>query len=231
MKIDNASIFPTTISRTITDVSEEEKDCWFDLYLTHSNDDGKSHDFWGFEKVQTDERFHALFMDRLRRGVDAYFDAVGINPSKLDVQLTKCFFSVVDRSTIYLHDHAENHLSFTYYPNVAEGKDRDILFYINLHNNEPYTGFFETHADGYTKYNALREGFPVSEGTMYIFPSKLTHQIEKRDGDGLGTQPFLDKESLSKSRFCVAGDMVYTRKNNIDEYSRLLSSPENWRKV
>ena len=66
---------------------------------------------------------------------------------------------------------------------------------------------------------------------MYIFPSKLTHQIEKRDGDGLGTQPFLDKESLSKSRFCVAGDMVYTRKNNIDEYSRLLSSPENWRKV
>ena len=231
MKIDNAAIFPTTISRTKIEVSEEEKDRWFDLYLTHSNDEGKSHDFWGFEKVQTDERFHDLFMDRLRKGVDAYFDALSINTSKIDVQLTKCFFNVTDRSAVTLHDHAENHLSFTYYPHIAEGKARDIIFYIDTHNNEPYTHFFGYTLDESTVNNSTREGFPVSEGALFIFPSKLTHDIERRNGDGRGNQPFLDKESLRKTRFCVAGDMLYTRKNDIDVYNRLLSAPENWRKL
>jgi len=67
---------------------------------------------------------------------------------------------------------------------------------------------------------------------MYVFPSKMLHDIEMRQDDiPSEVLPFTSKESLRNSRFCVAGDLLYTRKVDVPIYSRLLSSPENWRKV
>ena len=228
----NYHLFPTTVSRTESVVSELEKDLWFKLYLKHSASDGRSHDFLGFETVQTDELFHDLFMNRLKQGVDGYLKHLNISRDNLDVQLTKCFFNVTDKSAINLHDHAENHISFTYYPHVAKDKDRNLVFHNPTHSNEPYQNFFIKNCKEWTEYNCLNDGLPVSEGVMYVFPSKMLHDIEMRQDDiPSEVLPFTSKESLRNSRFCVAGDLLYTRKVDVPIYSRLLSSPENWRKV
>jgi|TARA_B110000305_G_C19146380_1_gene495955 hypothetical protein len=234
MKVNNHLAFPTVISQTEHTVSFDEKQCWFDLYLKHSDSDGKSHDFVGFESLQTDFNFCDIFMNKLKAGVDEYFKYLNLSLDKLDVQLTKAFFNVTDQSGINIHDHAENHLSFTYYPHIARGKDRNIVFhnYNESHTNEPYPSFFYNHITEWTGINSAKISYPISEGVLFIFPSKLKHDIEVKQGD---TQPdvqsFKDKQSLERSRFCVAGDMLYTRKPGIEQYNRTLSSPENWRTV
>ena len=230
MEVNNYLAFPTVISRTKSVVSEQEKDQWFDLYLKHSNSDGQSHDFVGFESVQTDELFRDLFMDRLKSGVDEYLRHLRIRQDKLDIQLTKCFFNVTDQMGINLHDHAENHISFTYYPHIADGKERNINFQYphRAQPNEPYEHFFECHGNPNNKVDS----FPISEGVLYIFPSNLLHNIEMRKGDSQSVvQPFKDKESLRNSRFCVAGDLLYTRKIGVKQYERVLSNPKLWRTV
>lgn len=229
MQVQTFLTFPTVISQSKHHVSKEEKDAWFNLYLKHSNQRGQSHDCMGYERVHTDESFPSIFMDRLRGGVKEYLKSLSINPSKLDVQLTKCFFNVTDKNAINPHDHMENHISFTYYPHVARGKERSIVFHNEIHGNEPYQHFFMNHCKEWTQNNCINEGFPISEGVMYVFPSKMKHDIEVKRGDGKSeVKGFRDVASLNNSRFCVAGDLLFTRKEGVEEYSRVLSSPKNW---
>ncbi len=44
-------LFPTVVTQSHRKVSEEEKDIWFDLFLKHSNQNGESHDWLGFEEI------------------------------------------------------------------------------------------------------------------------------------------------------------------------------------
>lgn len=232
MNLINHLIFPTLVSQTEHNVSDKEKNAWFDLYLKNSNSDGKSQDFLGFEDVHNDETFYNLLIPKLKEGVNEYLKCLSINADILDIQLTKCFFNVTDQSRIDVHDHAENHLSFTYYPYIAQGKDRDIVFFnINeAHPNEPYAHFFGHYITESTSINSNINPFPISEGALFIFPSKLKHCIEEREGDRYEEgKSFKTKEELQLSRFCVSGDMLYTRKENINNYNRALSNPKNWR--
>lgn len=234
MKLINHLIFPTLISQTEHTVTNDEKNLWFELYLKHSNREGKSQDFMGFEDVHNETVFYDLLMTKLKAGIDAYFNCLSINADKIDVQLTKCFFNVTNQSRIDVHDHAENHLSFTYYPHIAQGKDRDLMFFnINeSHPNEPYAHFFGHYVSEWTHINSTVNSFPISEGSLFIFPSKLKHCIEEREGDGYEEgKSFMNREELIQSRFCVAGDMLYTRKENVNSYNRALSNPKNWRTV
>jgi hypothetical protein len=234
MKAINHLIFPTVISQIQHNVSTSEKEKWFELYLKNSNTEGVSQDFLGFEDIQTNTVFEDLFMNKLRVGINEYFKSLSIDTTKLDVHLTKCFFNVTNQSSIDIHDHSENHLSFTYYPYIAKSKDRDFIIYnVNeAHNNEPYPHFFSNYVTEWTEVNSNINAFPIYEGTMIIFPSRLKHCIESREGDSYEDgKSFKDKSSLLQSRFCVAGDMIYTRKLEIKNYNRALSNPKNWRSL
>jgi hypothetical protein len=230
--VNNHLIFPTVVSETLHTVTDKEKDCWFDLYLKNSNNEGRSQDFIGFENIQNETIFNDLLMNKLKISINEYFKCLNINADTLDVHLTKCFFNVTNQSGIDVHDHSENHISFTYYPFIANGKDRDIMIYNfnEAHANEPYAHFFSNYITEWTSINSNIISFPITEGSLFIFPSKLKHCIEERQGDKYEEgKTFTNKESLQQSRFCVAGDMLYTKKENINSYNRALSNPKNWR--
>jgi hypothetical protein len=136
-------------------------------------------------------------------------------------------------------------LSFTYYPIIGEGKERNLILYDvkDSHANEPYQGWFYHHLIEWTEVNCRNYSFPVSEGVMFVFPSKMQHEIELREGDtpniGGGkvdgvtthTRGFKNKEDLLHTRFCVAGDLLFTKKPDIQKYHRTLSHPSNWRAI
>lgn len=235
IKTNNHLVFPTLISQTQHSVSNDEKETWFDLYLKNSDDQGFSQDFLGFENIQTESIFQTLFMKKLKESLNEYFKCLSISLDKIDIQLTKCFFNVTDQSSIPPHDHSENHLTFTYYPYIANGKERNLMFYNfnEAHTNEPYPYFFRNYVIDWNDVNSNAASFPVTEGTMFIFPSKLKHCIEAKfnDREGQDGKSFKSKEELKQSRFCVSGDMLYTKKENINNYNRALSNPKNWRTV
>lgn len=233
MNTKNHLIFPTLVSQAQYDVSENEKDIWFDLFLKYSNDEGCSQDYLGFENIQNDPLFENLFMQKLKDSIDEYFKCLSLNTTTLDIFLTKCFFNVTDQSVIDVHDHSENHLSFTYYPHIQKGKDRDLMFFNDVHRNEPYLDFFGNYVKDWNDINSNVVFFPISEGSLFVFPAKLKHCIEGRSNDTNGPigKSFMDKDSLKQSRFCVAGDMIYTKKENAYVYKRALTNPKKWRSL
>ena len=245
MEVNNYFLFPTVVGHTKHEVSDNEKVDLIDLYMMKSDEDGRSHDLLGFERLQKSTEFQAHIMPKLKLALQEYFKCLKIHPDKLEVQVTKAFFNVTDQASINIHDHAENHLSFTYYPIVAEGKERNLILHDikDCHANEPYQGWFYHHLLEWTEINCRNYSFPVSEGVMFLFPSKMQHEIELKEGDiphkghqkvdGSETESvgFKHPRDLWRTRFCVAGDLLFTKKPDIQKYHRTLSHPTNWRPV
>lgn len=231
----NHFIFPTTITEVRKPVTQKEKDMWFDAYLRHSKESGVSHDFIGYEKVHNDPALAEWFDVVLPNCLNLYLETIGVNRMKIDLFITKAFFNVTDKASINIHNHAENHISWVYYPHVNIQRHRDIRFYDprDAHPNEPYSKFFGEHVGGnWTYANARTWQFPVKDGVLLVFPSNLNHDIVAQEGDdGPGLQSFKTKTDLKLSRFCVAGDVMIVRKPNVAEYSRTLPSFEHWRKA
>lgn len=224
-------LFPTLVTHEEFEVSQKEKDLWFDAYIKHSREDGTTHDFLGFERVHHEESLKFFFTDKLMPTLRQYLKTLNIEMDNFDVHVTKTFFNVTEHNGILPHNHEENHISFTYYPNVAPGTERQLKFFHpeQAHGNEPYSKWFHEVVDDWDHVNARSFSLPVSEGTMYIFPSKLDHDIVKEENDRSYVKAFKTKDELKKSRFCVAGDMMLTR-NKPGVYRRSLTRIEDWRK-
>jgi hypothetical protein len=223
-------LFPTMVLKNTFEVSDNEKLLWFDAYLKNSNKEGKTHDFLGYETVHHEETLSFFFKDKLVPSVKEYMVALGLDAEFFDIHLTKTFFNVSDKNGINEHDHAENHISFVYYPNIAKGKERDLIFYHpeKSHGNEPYTQWFESNVINWNFVNARSFSLGVSEGLIYIFPSKLAHNIKKVEGDTSHVKGYRSHKELSNTRFCVAGDMIIAKKER-GNYKRTLPPVSDWR--
>jgi len=224
-------LFPTLVTTEKFNVTPEEKDLWFDAYMKHSRPDGTTHDFLGFERVHHEESLEFFFKLKLMPALRQYLAALHIEIDNFDVHITKTFFNVTEHNGILQHNHEENHISFTYYPNVAPGTERELCFFHpnNMHGNEPYSKWFHEVVNDWDHVNARSYTVPVQEGTLYIFPSKLDHDIVKGENDTSYVKGFKTKEELANSRFCVAGDMILT-KTRPGPYRRSLPRVEDWRK-
>lgn len=225
-------LFPTVVTKLDRTVRQEEKELWFDLFLKHSNQNGESHDWLGFEELHLDDSVSFFYQHVLNPAVQEYLDGLHINRKNIDLHITKSFFNVTNEAGIRKHDHAENHISFVYYPHIAEGKERDLMLFKNgKHANEPYGLFFNDNVTDWDSVNSNVVYLQVNEGVLYIFPSDLSHDVEVRDGDQpTGIQGFKTKEDLYKTRFCVSGDILITRNHSMS-YQRTLPPVEKWKKM
>jgi len=224
-------LFPTTTTRSWRKVSNQEKETWFDLYLKHSNQNGESHDWLGYEELHLEPSVEFFYKDILMPVVKSYLDSLHVNRNNISVHVTKSFFNVTDKSGINKHNHEENHISFVYYPHIAEGKERDLMLFQNArkHSNEPYHAFFADNVTEWDPFNSRVMRMEVKEGYLYVFPSDMDHDLDNVEGDANSCiKGFTDKKALYDTRFCVAGDMLITR-NHSNSYQRTLSPPEKWK--
>lgn len=235
--VESLFLFPTVITKLRKPVDWKEKEAWFDLYLKHSNEQGKSHDFLGYESIHQEPSVENFFTDTLQKALNQYFASLKLNKDNFDVYVTKAFFNVTTKQSINEHDHAENHLSFVYYPHVPRHLERELVLRTNnyKHPNEPYPQFFASNVeDGkWDALNSLYMNLDVHEGMLYIFPSDMKHNVIRREGDTtqkeVGMKGYKTIEDLMESRFCVAGDMMLIR-NHMREYQRMLTPLDNWKK-
>ena len=224
-------LFPTVVMSERRLVENEEKDLWFEAYLKHSAPDGTSHDFVGYETVHHEPQLEFFYKDILMPVVHGYFEMLKVNLDLLDIHVTKSFFNVTEQSGIRKHNHIENHLSFVYYPHVAKQKERNLMLFDpkDAGGNEPYSLFFENFVTEWDAVNASSYTVPVEEGLIYVFPSNMSHDIQCIPGDKPpGILSFRSHKELTQSRFCVAGDMLITRKNK-GPYKRSLPPVEDWK--
>lgn len=228
MKPHAITLFPTTVLKQNLPVSSTEKDIWFDLFLKHSNADGESSDYIGYEQLHLEESVADFYYDTLRMATLEYLNMLSISiASNLDIYLTKSWFNVTNRAGINRHNHAEHHISFVYYPHVPQDNDASfILEHRGKHPNEPYEGFLQTNTFEQNQFNAVTCNLPVSEGALYLYPSDMYHYI---DAPYLPIQGFHNKQDLNHARVCVAGDMLLTAQHST--YQRALPPLEKWQKL
>ena len=227
---ENILLFPTLITVGKREVDELEKESWFSAYLENSNKDGKSQDYLGYQTVHHDKRFIKVFSD-IANIIRNHLTTLGVDINIIDVNITKAFFNVKRDLGNPLHNHRENHISFTYYPYIHESCKQQLKFYQDVEkiSNDPYEGFLNSTTKYWNDINATSYSLSVSEGDIFVFPSKLCHSVEAEGVEIHKVESFKTIESLRHSRFCVVGDAILTRKST-DGYDRLLMPIENWRK-
>ena len=109
---ENILLFPTLITVGKRKVDELEKESWFSAYLEHSNKDGKSQDYLGYQTVHHDKRFIKVFSD-IANIIRNHLTTLGVDTNIIDVNITKAFFNVKRDLGNPLHNHRENHITFT----------------------------------------------------------------------------------------------------------------------
>ncbi len=222
----NILLFPTLITVGEREVDELEKESWFSAYLEQSDKDGKSNEFTGHQSVHHDIRFKKVFSD-IADTIRNHLKTLGVDTSMIEVYIQKSFFNVKRHHGNPKHNHVESHISFTYYPHIHKSRSQQLIFYQDRGkvSNDIYEQFLDSNAREWHDINASSYSLPVSEGDIFVFPSKLVHSVTNEGG----AESFKTIEELKLSRFCVVGDAVLTRKDT-KSYDRLLMPIENWRK-
>ena len=232
-KQDPILVFPTLIGQSMVEVTEEEKDLWFNLYLKNSDEEGKSMDFLGFSEIHNSPELD-LFVHRVGIAVRHYLEHLSIEHVKLKINLVKTWFNVHKECQGQLHDHAEAHISFVYYPHINENVNREfeVYSYGAKRSNEPISNFYHHNATATTLLNARSVRLAVNEGLILVFPSDLGHKTVNPDNPQTpsGIEGFRTIAELKETRFCVAGDILLTRKDS-ERYERLLTPPDIWREI
>ena len=71
---EHITLFPATVLKQNLPVSSTEKDIWFDLFLKHSNADGESSDYIGYEQLHLEESVADFYYDTLRGATLEYLN-------------------------------------------------------------------------------------------------------------------------------------------------------------
>ena len=225
---ENIVLFPTMITVGKREVDEVEKESWFSAYQEMSNTDGESMDYIGYQSIHHDKRFMKVYSD-IASVIRDYLKCLNITKD-LNINITKSWFNIKTVTGNPIHNHAENHISFTYYPHIHEKyKDKQLVFFNEAKSlNEPYDGFFDSLVDGWNNFNCKSYSFPVAEGNIFVCPGNMNHGVGEAENQTT-LESFKNKDDLINSRFCVGGDVILTRKDTKD-YNGLLTPIENWRK-
>ena len=170
MITENILLFPTLITLGKREVDELEKESWFSAYLEQSDKDGNSNEFTGHQSVHHDIRFKKVFSD-IADTIRNHLTTLSVDTSMIEVYIQKSFFNVRKHNGNPLHNHIENHISFTYYPYIHESCTQELVFYQdpNRVNNDVYENFLAFNAKEWHDINATSYSLKVNEGDILMF--------------------------------------------------------------
>ena len=126
-----------------------------------------------------------------------------------------------------MHNHADAHMSFTYYINIPKEFSKPIRFYNYHARHEPFPGCIKFNDPSkWDDFNAYTWQIEPREGRLFVFPANLTHDTvghEEAKEPGCFTQG-----DLEQMRVCLACDILLTYK---DKASKPLGVQpvSNWR--
>ena len=165
------------------------------------------------DNLHKDKKYSPLFI-KLKKCILDFMDALGYNPDKFDVHITKAWatYTVKDQH-IASHRHTASHFSFVYYVRNVEGMgnikfEKDLVSQTGLYippTNQYITKFNQFNFSSYT--------IPVTTGYCLIFPSDTHHHTEMNTTD--------------QARISISGDILLTMKKGI-KTEHCIPHPSGW---
>jgi hypothetical protein len=184
------------------------------------NEDGISNEETKHVNLHHEAAFSGLFTfasDCARQ----YVSAMQLNPDIFEFNVVKTWMNITKEYATPTHNHADAHLSFTYYINLPNDCEKPIRFYNYANRHEPYPGMIKfNNPVRWDPINSYSWQFSPIEGQMFVFPASLPHDTVGTDGAEVGSsleQGCKTVEQLSKSRICLAGDILLTFKERANK--------------
>jgi uncharacterized protein (TIGR02466 family) len=119
---------------------------------------------------------HALMVDvcaAIQKAIDTYFQEVYRPKFDVKLRITQSWMNYSEPGQFHhKHAHPNSFLSGCFYPQAD--KELDKLYFFN----EPYHRI-KIHSEDFNVYNSDSWWLPVGTGDIVIFPSSLTHMVEK----------------------------------------------------
>ena len=131
---------------------------------------------------QSDHQLHTL--DEFRELVSRIMRSTGTILKFLkigyeEIELTGCWANVTARGASHaMHSHPNNFLSGVYYVQTWPGADT-----INFHDPRPQAGVVRPPVTELTGQNVDQVVIKVTNGTLLMFPSYLTHSVAPSESD------------------------------------------------
>jgi hypothetical protein len=225
------ALFPTLVAEDLNPDNARLKEVFFPNAMKHFTD-GFSDEETGALALQTDPGFAPIYKYVTSKARE-YLTQLRVDPRIHDINIVKSWLNVTAVTDSPRHNHADAHLTFTYYVNVPSDKQRDIRFFIEKQQNNLYHGMLENNVVDYNVFNSASWGFTPQEGSIFLFPGHLSHSVLPRsstcpDADTSKEPPVKDLEDLKTRRICVAGDIVLTYNDGNKKYLGL-QPVRNWR--
>jgi uncharacterized protein (TIGR02466 family) len=119
---------------------------------------------------------HTLMKDirvAIQKAIDEYFKEIYRPAFDVNLQLTQSWLNYSEQGQFHhKHAHPNSFISGCFYPQADKNIDKIYFF------NESYHRV-KIHTEDFNAYNSESWWLPVGTGDIVIFPSSLTHMVEK----------------------------------------------------
>lgn len=228
-------LFPTFVGKDTYQEKDNFKEKVFSTIHNHLSPEGYSHERTGHVTLHHDETYHDFFKFVVRSAKD-YVATLDIDPEIYDYNVVKTWFNITKESRNPRHNHADAHLSFSYYIHTPKEVKKFLCFFSDNKINALYDGMM-LNVKGFNQLNSESWMFETNEGDIFLFPSKLGHAVvaggaDITEGDAAKLfkqeEPIKSVDTLNKFRVVIAGDMVLTHKEKT-AINLGLQPVTNWR--
>lgn len=214
-------VFPTLITEHLYNQKEEFKQLFYDNIFKYMSDDGISNEETKHVNLHHEPAFSGLFTfasDSARQ----YVSALNVDPDLFEFNIVKTWMNITKDYSTPTHNHADAHMSFTYYINLPNDCAKPIRFYNHTNRHEPYPGMIKfNNPIRWDLLNAYTWQFNPVEGQLFVFPASLPHDtVSDNDGPQVGSsleQGCKTVADLQQRRICLAGDILLTFKERANK--------------
>jgi hypothetical protein len=221
-------LFPTLLGEFHNPRHQEFKDIFYANIFNHMTVDGYSTETTGHVSLHLDPAFHDLFV-WTTGCVQTYISRYNIDPDLFDINVIKTWMNITKDRKTPIHNHADAHISFTYYINIPSSAKRPIRFH-NFHNrHEPFPGSIRHNNPlRWDDVNSYTWEFEPAEGQLFVFPATLPHETGG-DQRAIRENGCTTREQLENSRICLACDMLLTYKE-VSAKAMGVQPIKNWKR-
>jgi len=104
-----------------------------------------------------------------------------LNIGATDIEVTGCWANVNNAGALHrMHSHPNNYLSGVYYVRAPSGANT-----INFHDPRPQANIIRPPVTQLTGQNTDQVVIEVTDGTLLLFPSYITHSVDANDSSEL----------------------------------------------
>ena len=220
------TLFPTLVGEFTYDQPTQFKSDFFEHIFDHTDEHGFSNEFTGHVTLHHEPSFAPLFVFATQ-AIRKYIARLHVDPDLFDINIVKTWMNITRNRSTPAHNHADAHMSFTYYIHIPENVIKPIRFYNHVNRHEPFPGCIKFNRPSVWDWlNAYTWQFVPKEGNMFVFPATLAHDtVSPTQDEEVGCHTVDD---LKMTRICLAGDAVLTHRN-LSNTPMGLQPIHNWR--